>query len=44
MPLAIMPWLTLLFAAIGFGIIYTIGRRDPHRLEKIGKTLFEEKN
>lgn len=43
MPLAIMPWLTLLFAAVGFGIIYTMGRRDPHRLDKIGKTMFEEK-
>jgi amino acid transporter len=43
MPLAIMPWLTLLFAAIGFGIIYTIGKRDPHRLDKIGKTVFEDK-
>jgi amino acid transporter len=42
MPLAMMPWLTLLFAAIGFGIIYTMGRRDPHSLDKIGKMVFVE--
>ncbi|HTI13498.1 MAG TPA: APC family permease [Dictyobacter sp.] len=43
MPLAIMPWLTVLFAIIGFGIIFVMGRRDPHYLDKIGKTVFEEK-
>jgi len=42
MPLAAMPWLTLLFALIGFAIIYTMGRRNPHHLDKIGKTVFLE--
>lgn len=42
MPLAMMPWLTVLFAAIGMAIIITLGRRDPRRLEAIGKTVFED--
>ncbi len=44
MPLAAMPFLTIVWAIIGFMVIFTLGRRNPAALDIIGKTVFEEED